>query len=320
MKKIINRFFYLKIIILVLSDFLIGLKYKIGLKGTLSGSRHLNKSLDFSIKYINNVFNDYCKYGDLNFNEIYKIAEIGPGDNYGVALLFKSKGVSKIDLIDKFVSSRKSNDQKKIYDKLINDDHIDKNINKVNLIKKLEKSISFNLGISAEDYFKKNQNEYDLILSRAVMEHLSYPIKALKYMINSTSKNGKILHRIDLRDHGMFSKNFYELKFFEIPLFLYRLMTKYSGRPNRILLQDYINFLESNSKSLKFEYKIYVTRIVGIKEEVVPHILLQNFEINKFKKSKELIIHNLSKFTNEIKKHKIDSLMVSGIFLVIKKL
>ena len=50
---------------------------------------------------------------------------------------------------------------------------------------------------------------------------------------------------------------------------------------------------------LKFKYKIYVTRIVGIKEEVVPHILLQNFEINKFKKSKELIIHNLSKFTNE---------------------
>ncbi len=319
MKKFINRFFYLKIIILVLSDLLIGLKYKIGFKDTLSGSRHLNKSLDFSIKYINKVFNDYCIYGNLNFNNIKNIAEIGPGDNYGVALLFKCKGVNKIDLIDKFYSSKKSEDQNRIYDKLINDNHIENNDNKKTIIEKLEKSINFNLGISAEDYFKKNTNKYDLIISRAVMEHLNSPITALKDMINSTSKNGKILHRIDLRDHGMFSKNFYELKFLEIPLFLYKLMTKYSGRPNRILLEDYINFLESNTKSLKFAYKIYVTRIVGVKEEILPHALYQKFEIENFINSKKLVINNLSNFTNEIKKQKIDRLMISGIFLVINK-
>tara|TARA_X000000950_G_scaffold71379_1_gene88515 strand:- start:138 stop:1100 length:963 start_codon:yes stop_codon:yes gene_type:complete len=319
MKKFINHFFYLKIIILVLSNLLIGLKYKFGLKNTLSGSRHLNKSLDFSINYINKVFNDYRIYGDLNFNNIHNIAEIGPGDNYGVAILFKCKGVNKIDLIDKFFSSKKSNDQNKIYDKLIKDNHIENNDNKIKLIEKLEKSINLNLGTSAEDYFKKKSNKYDLIISRAVMEHLSSPITALEDMINSTSKNGKILHRVDLRDHGMFSENFYELKFLEIPLLLYKLMTKHSGRPNRILLEDYINFLKSNNKSLKFTYKIYVTRIVGVKEEIQPHILHQNFETEKFINSKEIVMNNLSKFTSEIKKHNIANLMISGIFIVINK-
>ena len=217
MKNIINKYFYFKIILLIFTDLIIGIKYFLGFKDTLSGSRHLNKSIDYSINYINNVFNDYCKYGDIDIKKVRNVAELGPGDNYGVALLFKSKGAEKIDLIDKFYSSKKNDDQSKIYKKLINKSTSNDNFNKTLTFENLIKHINFNLGISAENYFKKNKKKYDLIISRAVMEHLRYPIQTLKAMINSMTPNGKILHRIDLRDHGMFSSNFYELKFLEIP-------------------------------------------------------------------------------------------------------
>jgi hypothetical protein len=55
---------------------------------------------------------------------------------------------------------------------------------------------------------------------------------------------GRMLHKIDFRDHGMFTPAHSELTFLRYPGPLYRQMTRRSGRPNRVLLHRYRGLAE----------------------------------------------------------------------------
>jgi len=51
---------------------------------------------------------------------------------------------------------------------------------------------------------------------------------------------GMLLHKVDLRDHGMFSGAHHELKYFEVPTGS-TLHDRCCGRPNRVLVSAYRN-------------------------------------------------------------------------------
>ena len=70
-----------------------------------SGATHSNNSKNESLAYIKEVFDDYKTYGGVeNFKGT--IAEIGPGDNFGVALSMLADGAGQVDLLDRFYSKR----------------------------------------------------------------------------------------------------------------------------------------------------------------------------------------------------------------------
>ena len=79
-------------------------KYKSKFFRKSAGHRHSNLSIKESLDYINLVFNDYKKYSGLEDEDITgkKILEIGPGDNFGVALRFLAAGAEQVCCIDKF--------------------------------------------------------------------------------------------------------------------------------------------------------------------------------------------------------------------------
>ncbi|HAC66281.1 MAG TPA: hypothetical protein DCF68_22785 [Cyanothece sp. UBA12306] len=312
----------LKTTAFIATDLWKGLQMTLGKIDTKSGMAHANYSTKESIKYIEEVFNDYKKYGE--FEQFYGVAaEIGPGDNAGVALLMRQDGCQQVDLIDRYYSRRNREQQNKIYDSLGHKYKLD-NLKTQDFWDETKiAGINWKIGQSAEDYFRKCAQEkkqiYDFIVSRAVLEHLYNPLDALQDMVTCLKPKGRMLHKIDFRDHGMFTPENQELTFLEIPSFFYPLMVRNSGRPNRILIHRYREVLERLKKQGLIDYSILVTHLVDA-GEISPHTTFDNIDLKKQNKAINFVEKYKHKLATEFIDLDSQDLAVSGVFLKVVKL
>ncbi len=320
-KKFIKQSFLLKTIALIVSDILWGLRLAIGKNESDSGSTHSRYSEKESVNYIEEVFTDYKRYGSVeHFDGI--AAEVGPGDNCGVALLMRLDGCKRIDLVDRYLSNRKLEQQNKVYQALSKRHTIDIFKAKEVWDDRALIGIDWKIGQAAEVYFKQcaqNSGEiYDFIVSRAVLEHLYNPIDALRYMLDCLKPGGKMLHKVDLRDHRMFTPNHDELKFLEVPSSIYPLMVKNSGRPNRIFAHRYRQFLEEMKSLGTIDYSFLVTHLVDV-GEIKPHCNFDDIELGKQKQAIAFVETHRQNIASEFCDVSSQDLAISGIFLCIIK-
>lgn len=125
-----------------------------------------------------------------------------------------------------------------------------------------------------------------------------------------------MIHKIDLRDHGLFSsKGFHPLTHLTIPESLYRLMTYDSGKPNRKL----INYYRQKMIDLGYDAKILISHIVSSEGEILPHKEAVIYGIDYFDYTISLIKNIRPHLMDEFKNMRDDELMVDGIFLTAKK-
>lgn len=315
--KILRRSRTVYIVIRVLHSFLTGLKYRLGWIGSKSGSFHGDLDIEESLRYIQEVVEDYQFYG--GFSRISgKVAEIGPGDNVGVALLLRALGADEVDLLDRFETERNLDHQALIYKHMC---EATPAIAELLQGKDFRDESSFpglrrwcGPSAAAEVFFRKHRS-YSLIVSRAVLEHCADPLSALQDMVSVLEPGGMLLHKVDLRDHGLFSPPLQELEWLTTPTRIHRLMTKNGGLPNRILLRRYRSILESTG----LEFNILVTAMVGV-GEIRPHLKFESIPSEiKIHSSQHLkkIRHRLSKEFNECSD---EDLIVTGIFLVVRNI
>ena len=94
--------------------------FKAGNTITAYGSTHESWSLEKSVSYINLVFREYLEHAGLGPEALRgkRILEVGPGDNFGVALKFLAAGAAKVVCLDKFYSERNVEQQTRIYHEL----------------------------------------------------------------------------------------------------------------------------------------------------------------------------------------------------------
>jgi len=290
--------------------------FKLGDISTQSGTCHLNAKIEESIHYIQEVFHDYKFYGGID--KFYgRIAEVGPGGSCGVGIMFLLDGCEKVDLIDKFYSARDKQYQGKIIQELVKQNpalitsHFHGDVPGEEHIDGLARY--YGLKASAEQFFENNVG-YDFIVSRAVLEHVDDPEKSISLMAKALNPNGMLLHKIDLRDHGMFTPKYCELTFLKIPRWYYTLMTHGSERPNRALTHRYKKVLERSG----LEYKIFVTRLVGV-DEIIPHLPWE--EIDKALRDRALAeVKKMRRFfAKEFRDVEDKFLSIAGIFIVAKK-
>ena len=79
-------------------------------------------------------------------------------------------------------------------------------------------------------------SSFDMIVSNAVIEEIYDPTPIFKAQSELLRPGGVMVHRIDLRDYGMFSKyGFHALEFLTVPEWIYRHMVEGSGQPDRRL-------------------------------------------------------------------------------------
>ena len=320
-KKIWNRWPSLKAAILILDDLRWGIRLQSGHIETDSGATHAELSDEESVRYIEEVFADYKRYGKLDkLNGI--AAEIGQGDNVGVAMLMRQDGCHQVGLVDRYESRRDSQQQDRIYDAL----------SKKYGLEWLRSGHGWNdrempgvvpkIGRPAEEYFEEYRRNlgpsYDAIVSRSVLEHLYNPLDALESMASCLKPGGRLIHKIDFRDHGLFTPQHHELTFLTFPRFIYRLMTRNSGRPNRILYHQYRDRLERLKTTGLIDYSLYVTRLTGI-GDITPHQLYEEIPPAMWQQASEYVDRYRAQFAREF--HHVDSrdLSVAGIFLVVTR-
>ena len=235
-----------------------------GRLATRSGTRHATLSLDDSLDYIDRVYADYLAYGGVErFSG--RVAEIGPGDNFGIGLRMLGAGAREVHTIDRYRPLKDEARQARIHralaerhglGALLSDD-----VNSTGEIR----GLVAHQGAPAESFFRSSGLRFDNIVSRAVLEHLYDPLAALDDMAAALAPGGTMIHRIDFRDHGMFAGH-HPLTFLTVPDAPYRAMTRASGRPNRLLLPAWRDWLER----APLAGSLRITRLVGVDGELNP--------------------------------------------------
>lgn len=319
-KTILNTVPLLTTIGYLVDDFFAGKRMAAGKIETITGSKHQTLALEQSIDYIEEVFSDYKQYGGIE--KFYGVAaEVGPGDNAGVSLLMRRDGCSRVDLIDRYYSKRNIEQQAKIYAALDKKYSLDSFKTGRQWDERMLSGIDWKIGQPAEDYFQKLALEkgqiYDFIVSRSVLEHLYNPIAALRSMVDCLNPGGQMIHKVDFRDHGMYSLQHHELTFLELPTFLYPFLVKNSGRPNRILVHHYYSLLEEmKTGNLIKDYLVLVTQLVNV-GDIIPHVTFDKIEENKRKQAINFVEKYRQKFADEFKNIDNDYLCISGIFIIV---
>ena len=298
--------------------------FKAGNTVTAYGSTHESWSLEKSVNYINLVFREYIEYAGVGPEALRgaRILEVGPGDNFGVALKFLAAGASKVVCLDKFYSERNIEQQTRIYQELrkqLSPDEarvFDECIKLDGEIELNEERLQYIYGHGVEEADQiLEPGSFDFIVSRAVIHNVYDIDRGFQAMDRLLAPGGYTLHKIDLSDENMFSsRGMHPLTFLTIPERIYYLMASDSGKPNRKLIGDYREQMHKRG----YDAKILVTTVLGA-GPLVPH--KENIEqgVDYSEKTLSLINEIRPKLAAPFRDRSDAELAASGIFLVGKK-
>jgi SAM-dependent methyltransferase len=299
-------------------------KFKLGNMASDNGSTHSHFSAKQSVKYIQTVFHDYLDYGQISAVDLRgrSILELGPGDNLGVALMFLAAGASRVVCVDKFRSNADDARQQEIYS------HLRATLTKderaaFDEIVSLSEGTRFNEGKLYYMYGHGCEHvdrifppsSFDYIVSRAVLEELSDVEEAFDSLDKVLRPGGSQIHKIDLRDYGVFSNHGFDpLEFLTVSDFIYDLCIGF-GHPNRLRLGAY----KAKLGRLNYSITTYVTHFTGTADEIVPHRLEPISKEDYTKEAITILSHIRPRLTNRFSCLSNEDLLVAGVFLVARK-
>jgi SAM-dependent methyltransferase len=298
--------------------------FKAGNTVSSYGSTHESWTLSESVSYIDKVYEEYLKYAGLTPEMCRgkRILEVGPGDNFGVALKFLAAGAERVVCLDKFYSERNSEQQKQIYWAL-REQLSPEEASVFDACIKLENGIELNPerleyiyghGIEEADYILK-PGSFDFILSRAVIHNVYNVDRGFEAMDRLLAPGGFMLHKIDLSDENMFSsRGMHPLTFLSISEGIYRRMASDSGKPNRKLINDY------REQTLKrgYDTRIFVSSVLG-QGQLVPHKEVLEFGVDYSEATVSLINQIRPRLALPFRNLTDAELAVTGIFLIARK-
>lgn len=301
-------------------------RFAAGSIDTEHGSTHSRKDLAESLSYIEEQFQDYLTYGQLKSEQLRgrRILELGFGDNVGVALRFLAAGASRAVCVDKFYSKRNVAQEREIYAALRQElsvaeqDRLDEAVDLNDGIKFNPNKLRCINGLdleSAADQLLKEEQVFDLIISRAVIEEIYEPERVLAAADKLLAPGGLMLHKIDLSDYGIFSDGgMHPLTFLTIRESVYRRMASDSGIPNRKL----IDYYRQRMRELGYDARFFITSLVGY-GAVVPH--KESIELDDDASRIALAVINeiRPKFDRAFREKTDEELMIGGVFLVGRK-
>jgi len=244
--------------------------FKAGNTVSAYGSTHEFWSLERSVSYIESVYREYLEFAGLGPEALRgkRILEVGPGDNFGVALKFLAAGAAQVVALDKFYSERNVEQQTRIYQELrhkLSPDEariFDECITLDGDIKLNPERLQYIYGHGIEEADRiLEPGSFDFIVSRAVIHNVYDIERGFEAMDRLLAPGGYTLHKIDLSDENMFSsRGMHPLTFLTIPERIYYLMASDSGKPNRKLIGDYREQLVKRD----YETKILISKVLGV--------------------------------------------------------
>jgi SAM-dependent methyltransferase len=170
------------------------------------------------------------------------VLEYGPGDVLGVALLFYAHGAARVQCVDRFPLTRLTPRNLRIY-RLLLERLPDAVGARAAHAFKVHGDPSSGFDPSAiaytvtEDGLANQPGAYDLVISRAVLEHVNDLPRTVADIAASLAPGGVSVHEVDLRSHGLDRYRVYD--FLTWPDALYRVMYGRKGFPNRWRVDKY---------------------------------------------------------------------------------
>ena len=288
------------------------------------GSTHEFWSLEKSVNYINQVYREYLEYSGLTPDAFRgrRVLEVGPGDNFGVALKFLADGAAKVVSLDKFYSERNEEQQARIYRELRNQLSpeqaavFDETIKLNGPVELNKKRLQYIYGHGIEEADKiLEPGSFHFIVSRAVLHNVYDIERGFEAMDRLLAPGGYMAHKIDFSDENMFSsRGMHPLTFLTIPESIYRLMARDSGKPNRRLINDYRELM----RKLGYDAKLLVSSIVGVgpltphKEKIERGVDYGNATVSLIDEIRPQLAHRYRKLPEA-------DLAPAGVFLVARK-
>jgi SAM-dependent methyltransferase len=257
----------------IVSDWRLARAYRSGDVNSRGGSTHSRFTTDQSLEYIDRVFQEYFSFGNLHTGDVQgaQILEVGPGDNFGVALRFLTAGAAKVTCLDKFYAERDDAHQARIYralrDRLPAAEAaaFDQIVRWENGASGFDESrLRYLYGVGLEDAADRlPHGSFDLIVSRAVLTEIPEAERSFHVMDQLLKPGGRMLHKIDLSDYDMLSGLGYSpLEFLTVPEPIWKSMASHAGRPNRRRLGFYRDILQK----LGYESRLHIVQLAGHRE------------------------------------------------------
>jgi hypothetical protein len=304
-------------------------KYRFSTIQSFSGSTTRTYTPADSAEYVRRVYEDFLQYGDLTPAQIEgrTVVELGPGDNVGVLLRFLAEGATRAWAADKFESIHDLEHERQTYveirKQLTHGDQRKRFDDAVNLdggLKFNPERISYAYGKGAQDVDQVvAAQSVDIVVSRGVLQEVYEIDKAWKAIDTILKPGGVTLHKIDLRDYGMFSSlGYHPREFLTVPGWAYHWIAYDTDKPNRRML----NYYREKMKKMKYDAKFFITGVVqdggyaGIQPEIFPHPEHLKFGVNYTQKDRDLANEIKPRLASEFQSLTEEELLALATILV----
>ncbi len=246
----------------------------LGIRRHQSGSTLLRIGVPASIAYTLGCFEDYLRYGGVEPGYLAgkHVIEVGPGDSLGVALCFLAHGAASVTTLDRFHPDRDQDLVARVHAGML------ERLPEKGRGRARAALEAFECGatdgplrclqrVSIERAARQLPAACaDLIVSRAVLEHV-YDLDAAWASMNTLLRpGGRMWHKVDLRAHGFFDW-FHPLRFLCFGDRAWERIASPDPTINRARRHVYSDLCaRANVRT-----KVLVTHVLG-RDEILPHV------------------------------------------------
>lgn len=291
--------------------------YRAGLRDHGSGATHYSSAVGQSVGYIRGVMSDYLQYSQTTESGLVgkRVLEIGPGDNLGVALSFLARGAAHVTCLDRFRPLTDERRNAAIYRELwhsFSDAERERLSTAARVAADGELTVDPSrlrclYGQPIETW--QVDEPFDLIVSRAVLEHVYDLERSWLAMTSALADDGQMWHKVDLRHHGFFGQ-FHPLYFLTISPKCWQWISSPDPTLNRRRLPDYTRLLKCTFR----EYDVFVTHVLDY-PEIIPHrreLTDADFQPEDLQRVERL----RTRMPEPFRAASAQELMVTGVFLI----
>ena len=170
------------------------------------------------------------------------VLEYGPGDILGTALLCVAHGAMRVECVDRFPLQAATPKNVAVYRTLLDELPSEARARaNAAFVRPGDPSSGFRSDLIeyrvTSDGLARRPHAFDLIVSRAVLEHVNKLSATLNDIHSCLRSGGLAVHNVDLRSHNLDRYRAYD--FLTWPEWLYSLMYRHKGFPNRLRVDAY---------------------------------------------------------------------------------
>ncbi|MEZ4409752.1 MAG: class I SAM-dependent methyltransferase [Polyangiales bacterium] len=193
---------------------------------------------DEAARYFTAVVDDYARVAEAAGlgEHLFRgrtVMELGPGDTRAVALLARLRGAESVDGCDRFDIQVRDHDRlRPMYERLLA--LSGEGVSWADARRMIDAVRVF----PSLDEARDARRRYDLVISRAVLEHVRDVEGLHRQLREVTTPDAVIVHKVDLRSHGF--ELDHPLDFLLFSERRWSALTSHIGEPNRLRAPSYV--------------------------------------------------------------------------------